>query len=141
MTRPDSAPGHSADVDPPLPTVLRWLLVLLAIASLGLGIAGIFLPVLPTVPFVLLAAWAAARSSPRLARWMEEHPHMGPHIRAWRRGGIVPRRAKWLATVMMACSATGLLLWIGPWWPVLATVGVMAAVDLWLWLRPEELPG
>ena len=140
MSRPDPLPDPVADLVAPLPAVLRWLLVLLAVASLALGIAGLFLPVLPTVPFVLLAAWAAARSSPRLARWMEVHPHMGPHIRAWRQGGIVPRRAKWLATVMMGTSATGLLLWFGPRWPVLATVGVMAVVDLWLWLRPEMLP-
>src|SRR5689334_13944262 len=117
MSRPDPSPDPMAELAAPLPPVLRWLLVALAVASLALGIAGFFLPVLPTVPFILLAAWAAARSSPRLARWMDTHPHMGPHIRAWRRGGVVPRRAKWLATVTMACSAAGMLLWFGPWWP------------------------
>ena len=135
---PSRDPG--SDPPPRLPLAARWLLILLAFASLALGIAGLFLPVVPTVPFVLLAAWAAARSSPRLSRWMEAHPHMGPHIRAWRRGGVVPRRAKWLATVMMAGSATGMLLVVGPRWPVLGVVAVMAAVDLWLWLRPEAPP-
>lgn len=131
-------PSDSAQDPPPRPTVLvRWLLIAVALASLALGVAGLFLPVVPTVPFVLLAAWAAARSSPRLSAWMEQHPHMGPHIRAWRRGGVVPRRAKWLAIGMMATSATGLLVLVGPRWPVLATVGLMAAVALWLWRRPE----
>jgi uncharacterized protein len=121
------------------PWLVRWLLVAIAIVSLALGVVGLFLPVVPTVPFVLLAAWAAARSSPRLSAWMEQHPHMGPHIRAWRQGGVVPRRAKWLATVMMAGSATGLLLLAGPRWPVLATIGLMSAVALWMWLRPEMM--
>ena len=53
---------------------VRWLYLLLAFASLALGIVGLFLPVLPTVPFVLLAAWAAARSSPKLLHWLENHP-------------------------------------------------------------------
>jgi len=121
------------------PVLVRWLLILVALTSLVLGVAGLFLPVVPTVPFVLLAAWAAARSSPRLSAWMEQHPHMGPHIRAWRRGGVVPRRAKWLATVMMAGSATGMLVFVGPRWPVVATIAVMVAVAAWLWLRPEAV--
>lgn len=117
--------------------VVRALLVVLAIASLALGILGIFLPVVPTVPFILLAAWAAARSSPRLSRWLETHPHMGPHIVAWRRGGVVPRRAKWLATGMMAASGAGMLLVLGPRWFVFAAIATMAAVAAWLWRRPE----
>ena len=121
------------------PVLVRWLLILVALTSLVLGVAGLFLPVVPTVPFVLLAAWAAARSSPRLSAWMEQHPHMGPHIRAWRRGGVVPRRVKWLATVMMAGSATGMLVFVGPRWPVVATIAVMVAVAAWLWLRPEAV--
>lgn len=110
----------------------------LALLSLALGIAGLFLPVLPTVPFVLLAAWAAARSSPRLNAWLEEHPHMGPHILRWRQGGVVPRRAKWTATVMMAVSATGMLAFLHRHWAPYVAIACMAAVLVWLWRRPEQ---
>ena len=120
------------------PVVLRWLYLALALASLALGVLGMFLPVLPTVPFILLAAWAAARSSPRLERWLEQHPRMGPYIREWRAGGVVRRRAKWMATALMSASAVTMLLVVGPKWPILLAIGVMAAVLAWLWRRPEH---
>jgi uncharacterized membrane protein YbaN (DUF454 family) len=136
MHRPESA------TDLPLrsPLVVRWLLWLLAVVSLGLGILGLFLPVLPTVPFVLLSAWAAARSSPRLNRWLLSHPVLGPHIQRWRRGGVVPRRAKWLATGMMAASGLLMLGLVGPRWHVGAACLTMAVVAAWLWRRPEAEP-
>lgn len=118
----------------------RWLFLLLAVASLVLGIIGLFLPVLPTVPFVLLAAWAAARSSPRLLNWLESHPRFGTHLRDWRNGGVVRRRAKWLASALMTASATSMLFWMGPRWYVLSVVGAMAIVLAWLWRRPETVP-
>jgi uncharacterized membrane protein YbaN (DUF454 family) len=120
---------------------VRWLFLLLAVASLALGLLGLFLPVVPTVPFVLLAAWAAARSSPRLLHWLETHPQFGPHIADWRRGGVVRRKAKWLATVLMAASAASMLLFVGPRWFVLAAIAVLAIVLAWLWRRPESVPG
>jgi uncharacterized protein len=125
----------------PLTGPARWLFLLLAVTSLALGIVGLFLPVVPTVPFLLLSAWAAARSSPRLLRWLESHPHFGPPLRDWRNGGVVRRRAKWLASLVMAASAAGMLLWRGPRWYVLAIAAVMAVVLLWLWRRPESAPG
>ena len=84
---------------------LRWLWWLLAYGSLGLGLVGIVVPGLPTVPFVLLAAYAAARGSSRLHRWLLAHRQFGPVIRDWQAQGAVSRRAKWLATTMMAGSA------------------------------------
>lgn len=118
---------------------MRWAYLVLAVASLGAGIVGIFLPVVPTVPFILLAAWAAARSSPRLLRWLETHRHFGPHIADWRRGGVVRRRAKWMATALMAVSAATMLALAGPRWFVLLPLAVMAAVLAWLWRRPEAM--
>ena len=128
------------DPDSPLrsPTVVRWLLLAVAVLSLAAGIVGLFLPVVPTVPFVLLAAWAAARSSPRLSRWMEQHPRMGPYIRDWRAGGVVPRKAKWMASILMTASGIGMLLLVGPRWFVWTAIAVMAAVLAWLWQRPEQ---
>lgn len=118
--------------------LVRWLYLLLALLFLLLGIVGAFLPVLPTTPFILLSAWAAARSSPRLLDWLENHTAFGPMIRDWRRGGVVSRRAKWLASLMMGASALYLLWAVSSRWVVLAACTSMVLVLLWLWRRPER---
>lgn len=120
---------------------LRWAMLALAVVSLLLGVIGIFLPVLPTVPFILLAAWAASRSSPRLAAWLENHPRFGHHIRDWHDGGVVPRPAKWTATIFMAASAVIMFLLVPQRWLVAVVSLGMAAVAAWLWRRPEHKPG
>jgi hypothetical protein len=119
---------------------IRWIYFFLALASLALGIIGAFLPILPTVPFILLAAWFAARSSPRLLTWLESHGEFGRYIRDWRMGGVVSRKAKWAATIMMSVSAGIILFVVTKWWAQLLSIGTMAAVAIWLWQRPEQLP-
>jgi uncharacterized membrane protein YbaN (DUF454 family) len=122
----------------PLPLAVRVALLALALLSLGMAVVGIFLPVVPTVPFVLLAAWAAARSSPKLNAWLEAHPRMGPMIVDWRRGGVVRRGAKWTASGLMGLSAVSMLvLFPGRWLPYVA-IACMATVLVWLWRRPEK---
>ena len=122
----------------PLPLVTRWLFLALALLCLALGVIGIFLPVLPTVPFILLSAWAAARSSPRLLAWLESHTAFGPMLSEWRRGGVVRRRAKWTATVVMGASAAIMLVVVPTRWLALIAIGCMACVLAWLWRRPEQ---
>ena len=99
------------------PDVLRWIL---------------------GVSFILMAGWAAARSSPRLHHWLWQHRWFGPMLRDWAQGGRVSRRSKWHATLAMAMSAA--LLWLVPvpWWARALALGSMAVVLTWLWLRPEE---
>ena len=127
---------------PPFPQpptgLARWLYLALAFVSLALGIGGGFLPVLPTVPFVLLAAWAAARSSPRLLHWLETHPQFGKPIADWRRGQVVHRRAKWLATALMTASAASLLTVLGARWYTWTVIAGFVVVLAWLWRRPES---
>ena len=122
---------------------VRWLLQALAVLCVVLGVIGIFVPVMPTVPFLLVAAWAASRSSPRLHRWLVNHPRFGRQLREWNAHGVVPRRAKWMATGMMACSCLAMLV-VAParWVPaVVAGIACIAAVLAWLWKRPERVPG
>ncbi|MFT4242642.1 MAG: YbaN family protein [Acidovorax sp.] len=121
----------------PLPWPLRWLLLAFAMLSLALGIIGIVVPGMPTTVFILMAAWAAARSSPRLYRWLWNHRLFGPPLRNWSQGGKVSRRAKWSATIVMAIS-TAILLMFGPRnWALGAALACMACVLAWLWRRPE----
>ena len=119
------------------PRVRQLLWRALALLSLALGLVGIVLPGLPTVPFLLLAAWAGGKGWPALEAWLLNHPRHGPAIRRWRDHGAVPRRAKWAATLMMGLSASVLALSPAPLMVKLAVPGVMAAVAIWLWRRPE----
>jgi uncharacterized membrane protein YbaN (DUF454 family) len=116
---------------------LLWLLA--GFVSLLLGIVGIFLPLLPTTPFVLLAAFCFSRGSERVEAWLLNHRRFGPMVRAWRRNRAVPLRAKQLATVMMAASCIG-TAWVlhSPWrW---APSAVCLCVALWLWSLPTTPP-
>ena len=101
---PQQAPPQQA------PRRTRWLWWLLAYASLALGVIGIVVPGLPTVPFVLLSAFAAARGSQRLHARLLADRRFGPMIRDWQAQGAVGRRAKWLATTMMSACAVVMFL-------------------------------
>ncbi|WP_189688827.1 YbaN family protein [Pseudorhodoferax aquiterrae] len=137
---PSEGPQAGVPGARPLPAPWRWLLLLLACVSLATGVVGLFVPGLPTTVFVLIAAWAAARSSPRLHRWLLAHRVFGRLIQDWQAGGCVSRRAKWNATLAMAVCAA-VLLWLNSrWWVSMLACGCMGAVLCWLWLRPEPVP-
>ncbi|MES2942271.1 MAG: YbaN family protein [Pseudomonadota bacterium] len=102
-----------------------------------LGVVGIFVPGMPTTVFILLAAWVAARSSPRLHRWLMGHRLFGPMIVNWQNGGTVSRRVKWTATLSMGLSSLTIAWFVRPLWLMLSVFALMAAVLGWLWLRPE----
>jgi hypothetical protein len=92
---------------------------------------------LPTVPFVLLSAFAAARGSERLHAWLLAHPRFGPMIHDWQTQGAVSRRSKRMATIAMACCALVMFLTAPKWWMAATGTAIMASVALWLWRRPE----
>lgn len=117
-------------------TQLLWRA--LALACVALGLIGVVLPGLPTVPFLLVAAWAGGRGWPAMEQWLLAHPRHGPAIRQWRERGAVPRRAKWAASLMMLLSATVLALSPAPVWLKWGVPLFMAAVAAWLWRRPEQ---
>ena len=92
LHQPPSTADQPAPESPLLaPPRTRWLWLLLAYASLGVGLVAIVIPGIPTTEFILLAAWAAAKSSPRLAAWLERHRLFGPMIYNWRHGRVVAR--------------------------------------------------
>ena len=120
----------------PRPVVLL-LWRILAVGCVVLGMVGVVLPGLPTVPFLLVAAWAGSRGWPALEAWLLDHPTHGTTIRRWRDRGAVPRRAKWAASAMMAASAAVLVLSGLPLWVKVGVPLFMAGVAAWLWRRPE----
>lgn len=85
---------------------VRALLMVLGVLCVTLGAVGVFVPGLPTTPFLLLASYLFARSSPRLHAWLDEHRVLGPYLRAIREGSGVPLRAK---LVTIALLWTGIL--------------------------------
>lgn len=105
-------------------------------ASLGIGAIGAFLPLLPTVPFAILAAFCFARSSPRLETWLLTHPHFGHHISAWREKGAISRKGKIAATAAFAFSII-LALILSPWPWAMVPVIAAAVTGSWIWTRPE----
>lgn len=118
---------------------LFWLT--LGIVALVLGVIGIFLPLLPTTPFLLLAAVGFSRSSPRFHRWLVTHPVLGPPILAWERERAIGRRAKWAATVAIAMTPVVTLLFRPPWWAMAAQFAILAGVLLFIWTRNEPRGG
>lgn len=85
---------------------VRGILLAAGVLSTALGVLGIFLPLLPTVPFLLLAAACFARSSERLHRWLVEHRHLGPMFRGYLEGSGIPRRAKVTAIALVWATIT-----------------------------------
>lgn len=85
-----------------MPTRALWLTF--GLLSTACGIAGVVLPLVPTTPFLLLAAYAFARSSPRLHNWLLTHPRLGPPIANWNAHGAIDRRAKISAVAVMAAT-------------------------------------
>lgn len=135
--RPDLADSPPAEAAKAVRRVrFRWAWWLLAYASLGTGIVGIFVPGLPTTVFILVSAWAASRGSERLHGWLLQHPQFGPAIANWQAHGAVSRKGKWMATLTMAVCA-GIMLWCVPIaWVKGLSIGCMTAVAVWLWTRP-----
>jgi uncharacterized membrane protein YbaN (DUF454 family) len=105
--------------------------------SLGLGIIGIPLPLLPTTPFILLAAFCFARSSPQLQRWLETHPRFGPMIVNWREKGAISKRAKiYSVAVMIATPLLSLAIGV-PMWALAAQVLCLLGAATFVLTRPS----
>lgn len=115
--------------------IIAWRL--LAVLCVALGMIGVVIPGLPTVPFLLVAAWAGTHGWPRLEAWLLGHPRYGQSIREWREHGAVSRRAKYAASIMMLVSVGLISLSSAPSSVKIAVPLFLCATLLWLWRRPE----
>ncbi|MFX6610153.1 YbaN family protein, partial [Acinetobacter baumannii] len=88
----------------------------LVVIFITLGIIGAILPGMPTTVFLILAAWAASKGWPQMDAWLLNHPKYGPTLQDWRANGTVPRKAKWIATIMMTASGILMLFTSAPFW-------------------------
>jgi hypothetical protein len=119
----------------------RWLWLGLGHCAVGVGAVGAFVPLLPTTPLMLVAAWAYAKSSPALRHWLHTHPRFGHYIHAWQVEGAIPTRAKVAGIVAMAASFA--IAWNGGAGPVAlsALAATLTGVGIYVATRPKPARG
>jgi len=117
----------------------RPFYLIAGLLSLALGGIGVVLPLLPTVPFVILAAFCFANSSPRLEKWLLEHKTFGPHIVNWRKQRAITRKGKWAAVIAFAFSIALALLFVRFPWNMIPVAAALIG-GTWIWTRAEPTP-
>ncbi|MCP4315004.1 MAG: DUF454 domain-containing protein [Hyphomicrobiales bacterium] len=113
---------------------LIWLVA--GCLSLVAGIIGIAVPLLPTTPFLLLAAYCFARGSTRLHQWLVNHPRLGPPIRDWETYRAISKRGKFLAMVgIVAVFAISIIAGVATR-VIIIQIVVLSAVSIFILTRP-----
>ena len=109
---------------------VKIVLTILGALSLGLGVAGIFVPLLPTTPLLLLAAWCFIRSSSRLYDWLLNHPYLGEYIRNFRENKAIPLRVKVVSVAMIWLTIGYCIVAVVEeyWWAQVALLLLAAAI-------------
>lgn len=104
-----------------------------------LGTIGVVLPVLPTTPFVLLAAWCFSKSSKRLHGWLLAHKTFGPYIVAWEQHRVIPLHAKIMATSMIVLVVAYMLLFSSaPTWAKVLAISLILWGQIYVWTKPSR---
>ena len=116
---------------------MRFFWLAIGHTCLGLALAGLFLPILPTVPFLLAAVGAYERSSPRFRQWIEEHPKLGPLLKNWRQSGSIPLKAKIIASLMLTASMTIIMLQVENRWVANGVIIILLVIAAYIWSRPS----
>jgi uncharacterized membrane protein YbaN (DUF454 family) len=113
-----------------------WLWRLLGLLFVGCAYIGAIVPGIPMTTFVILAAWAFAKSSPKLNHWLHTHPTFSPYLIRWEEKSIYPTKVKWIMVITMSLSYTFLLLTLHK---IGALIGIglfMLSIVIWAWRFP-----
>jgi uncharacterized protein len=112
---------------------LGWICV-------GLGVIGLALPVVPTVPFLLLAAFCFERGSPELHRWLLEHPTFGPPLKLWRDHRVIRPKSKLIATACISASVIYVIFFRPIWLPVKIAMAIVCGAAILFILTRKNRP-
>jgi len=115
----------------------RLVALILAYFFLVLAIIGVFLPGLPTVPFLLLTAWFSAKGSERLHSWLYDHPHLGKLLIDWEKQKAISRTSKVIAVFMLIASWIAMYFRLNNVWMLAAIAVLFIAIATFLVTRPE----
>ena len=119
--------------------LVRGFFLVGGVACIALGMAGLVLPVLPTTPFILLAALCFARASPKLHRWLLGSRTFGPMIHEWQRHRAIPWRTKLTAIALMSVTMAGSIVFFVRPWPLQAALFLLGLVlSIWLYRIPSR---
>lgn len=130
MTTPETPLGRN--------WLMRLLYLVLGVLLLITGIIGIFVPLMPTTVFLIMAAWCFSKSSQRLENWLLGHAVLGPVVINWRDHGVIPARAKLLACTGMALGFTIFVVTVNPsWWLFLLVAAFIGCCAWYVLSRPS----
>lgn len=115
----------------------RYIALFLAYFFLILALIGVVLPGIPTVPFLMLAAWFSAKGSERLHRWLYEHPHFGKLLIDWETQQAISRKSKVVAVLMLLVSLVVTYRHFNSVWALAGITLLFATVAAYLVSRPE----
>jgi len=118
--------------------MIRYFWMIIGSGSLGLGTLGIFLPLLPTVPFYLLAAFGFSKSSTKLHKWLLNHRVFGPDIRDWNQRRVIRKRAKIMAISAMIASVLLAYVLSVPLKFMIIQIVVLGFVGRFIWRQNDS---
>lgn len=121
-------------------SVMKWFWLIGGLFFTGLAFVGVVLPLIPTTPFLLLAAFCFARSSERLNAWIHNHRLFGPMLTNWNRYGAISRRAKLTAGACLIATPIISFLVGAPLWTIGVQIPILACSGLFIFTRPDGPP-
>ncbi len=122
-----------------VPRPLRIIYYVIGLLMIVLAIIGAILPIMPTVPFLLVASWCFARSSPRFHNWLHSHKVFGPPIKQWEEQGVISPFVKILAVGGMSVGFCSFLLIAKPvLWLAICVAIVLIAISVYILTRPSR---
>jgi len=116
---------------------IRMLYLCCGWLSLATGVLGLFLPLLPTTVFVILAAYCFSRSSERFHQWLLNHRLFGPMVKAWEEGKGIPKRARIMAVILMWGGMSLSIYLVGTWWSAAILIPIGIGVTIYLFRLPS----